>query len=207
MTSRTAVIIPVLNEEQSLPLVLADIPGDLVDQVFVVDNGSTDRSADVARAGGAIVVEEPQRGYGAACLAGIAATGDYDILVFLDGDYSDYPEDLRELHHPVAAYEADMVIGSRMLRRESRRALPPQSRFGNFAARSRIGESRTSSRTVRSRSKQRFPPRAHSDLDTIGVSPSIPFARRRAAYLNVSTIKHIAARLPAPPGMCVSQCD
>lgn len=131
---RTAVIIPVLNEEDSLPLVLDAIPKDLVDEVVVVDNGSTDRSVEIARAHGATVVEEEHRGYGAACLRGIAATEDYEMLVFLDGDYSDYPEDMHELLPPVVADEADLVIGSRMVNRESRRALLPQSRFGNQLA-------------------------------------------------------------------------
>jgi glycosyltransferase involved in cell wall biosynthesis len=131
---RTAVIIPVLNEEDSLPLVLDAIPKDLVDEVVVVDNGSTDRSVEIARAHGATVVEEEHRGYGAACLRGIAATEDYEMLVFLDGDYSDYPEDMHELLRPVVADEADLVIGSRMINRESRRALLPQSRFGNQLA-------------------------------------------------------------------------
>ena len=131
---RTAVVIPVLNEEASLPLVLAAIPDDLVDEVIVVDNGSTDESASVARSAGATVVEEPRRGYGAACLKGIAHTVGHDILVFLDGDYSDYPEDMRRLLPPVVSDEADMVIGSRMIQRDSRRALLPQSRFGNQLA-------------------------------------------------------------------------
>ena len=128
------VVIPVLNEERALPHVLAEIPTDLVDEVVVVDNGSTDRSADVARAGGARVVAESHRGYGAACLRGIAAADDADVLVFLDGDHSDYPEDMRALLAPVFTGEADMVIGSRMLERESRRALLPQARFGNWLA-------------------------------------------------------------------------
>ncbi len=131
---RTAVIIPVLNEEASLPLVLRAIPMDLVHEVIVVDNGSTDRSAEVARAAGATVIEEPHRGYGAACLRGIGATDGHEIIVFLDGDYSDYPEDMREMLLPVVANETDMVIGSRMISRESRRALLPQARFGNHLA-------------------------------------------------------------------------
>lgn len=132
---RVAAVIPVLNEEHSLPLVLADIPAELVQQVFVVDNGCTDRSAELARQHGAIVVEEPHRGYGAACLRGIAAAApEHDILVFLDGDYSDYPEDLRDLLPLVVGDQADMVIGTRMTRKESRRALTPQARFGNWLA-------------------------------------------------------------------------
>lgn len=130
----TAVIIPVLNEEESLPLVLAAVPTDLVDEVVVVDNGSTDRSAELAEAAGATVVYEPHRGYGAACLKGIDATAGHVILVFLDGDYSDYPEDMADLLQPVLDEEADLVIGSRMLSRESRKALLPQARFGNQLA-------------------------------------------------------------------------
>jgi len=131
---RTAVIIPVYNEAESLPRVLAEIPTELVDEVIVVDNGSSDGSAAVARQHGARVVVEPRRGYGSACLAGITATEGFDILVFLDGDYSDYPQDLPALHGPVARSEADLVIGTRMIDASSRRALLPQARFGNRLA-------------------------------------------------------------------------
>ncbi|MCA8955822.1 MAG: glycosyltransferase family 2 protein [Planctomycetes bacterium] len=131
---RVAVVIPVLDEEASLPLVLGEIPADLVDEVVVVDNGSKDRSAELARAAGARVVAEPRRGYGSACLRGIAATDGAEILVFLDGDHSDYPEDLRRLIQPVIEQRADLVIGSRMLDPTSRRALLPQARFGNRLA-------------------------------------------------------------------------
>ncbi|MCA8941128.1 MAG: glycosyltransferase family 2 protein [Planctomycetes bacterium] len=134
MRPSTAVIIPVFNEEQSLPLVLGDIPAEHVDTVFVVDNGSTDRSAEVARAGGAVVVTEPRKGYGSACLAGIAAARGFDVIAFLDGDYSDHPDELPRLLEPVVAGRADFVVGSRMQQRESRRALLPQSRFGNWLA-------------------------------------------------------------------------
>ena len=133
-TPRITVIIPVFNEEESLPHVLGDIPRDLVTDIVVVDNGSTDRSAAVASERGATVVAEARKGYGSACLCGIAATVGHDVLVFLDGDYSDYPEDLRDLVPPVLSGEADMVIGSRMIRAESRRALLPQARFGNWLA-------------------------------------------------------------------------
>ncbi len=131
---RVVAIIPVLDEEEALPHVLREIPRDLVAEVIVVDNGSRDRSAAVAVAGGARVVPEPQRGYGAACLAGIAAAAGADVLVFLDGDHSDYPDDLRRLLPPVLAGEADLVIGSRTLDRDARAALLPQARFGNWLA-------------------------------------------------------------------------
>lgn len=131
---RIATIIPVLNEEESLPLVLADIPPDRVETVFVVDNGCTDRSPEVAREHGAVVIDEPRRGYGSACLAGIAAAEGFDVLVFLDGDYSDHPDEMTMLLEPVLAGEADFVVGSRMLRSESKKALLPQSRFGNWLA-------------------------------------------------------------------------
>lgn len=134
MGPRTSVIIPAFNEEESLPLVLRDIPGDLVDEVVVVDNGSTDRTAEIAAELGARVVPEPRRGYGSACLAGIAACQESEILVFLDGDFSDYPEDLPVLLQPLLEGTADLVVGTRMSSRESRRALLPQARFGNRLA-------------------------------------------------------------------------
>ncbi len=135
MKAKVAVIIPVFNEAASLPLVLGDLPRELVDRVIVVDNASTDGSADVARAHGAEVVYQPRRGYGAACLAGIAALhADDDVVVFLDGDYSDYPADLRDLLPPVRDGEVDLVLGTRMHNPESRRALLPQARFGNQLA-------------------------------------------------------------------------
>jgi len=133
--SGVVVIIPVFNEAQSLPLVLAALPRDLVDRVVVVDNASTDASGDAARAYGADVVHEARRGYGSACLAGIAALrADDEIVVFLDGDFSDDPEDLRRLLPPVLEGTADLVVGTRMVRRRARRALLPQARFGNRLA-------------------------------------------------------------------------
>ena len=129
------VVIPVFNEEASLPLVLAAIPSGRVREVLVVDNGSTDRSAELAREHGARVVPEPRKGYGSACLAGIGALpSECDTVAFLDGDYSDYPEDLIDLLQPIERGEADFVVGSRMLRKQSRRALMPQARFGNRLA-------------------------------------------------------------------------
>jgi glycosyltransferase involved in cell wall biosynthesis len=138
--SDVTVIIPALNERESLPLVLGDLPR--VGRVIVVDNGSTDGSADVARAHGASVVDEPRRGYGSACLAGIAATLEQHhagfprpaVIVFLDADYSDHPDMLPELVKPIFADEADMVLGSRLLGQRDPGAMPPQSVYGNHLA-------------------------------------------------------------------------
>jgi glycosyltransferase involved in cell wall biosynthesis len=131
--TRVSVIIPVLNEEQSIGKVISAIPA-WVDDIIVVDNGSTDRTAEVAHDHGARVVPEPRRGYGSACLAGIAALRDTDVVVFLDGDFSDYPEEMGLLVDPITSGKAEMVIGSRVLGRRERGALTPQARFGNWLA-------------------------------------------------------------------------
>lgn len=134
-TPITAVVIPALNEERSLPLVLAAIPRELDPTVIVVDNGSEDQTAEVAAAAGATVIREPRRGYGSACLAGIAALpADVALVVFLDGDFSDHPEDMANVVAPIIAGEADFVVGSRMLQKDARGALLPQARFGNWLA-------------------------------------------------------------------------
>jgi glycosyltransferase involved in cell wall biosynthesis len=137
---RVAVIIPALDEEASLPLVLRDLgavpqKGFTLAEVVVVDNGSRDRTAQVAREGGATVVDQPRRGYGSACLAGMAhlLTDPPEILVILDADYSDHPEELPRLLAPVLADEADLVMGERVSRAE-RGALLPQQRWGNAVA-------------------------------------------------------------------------
>jgi len=142
MSCRVALLIPALDEERALPLVLADVPAGLVDVVVVVDNGSRDRTAAVARELGAQVVFEPRRGYGRACLTGLAwllaasgsALADSDVIVFLDADHSDYPEDLPALLEPLAAGRADLVIGSRVLGGAGMRAMLPQAWFGNRLA-------------------------------------------------------------------------
>ncbi|NNE42566.1 MAG: glycosyltransferase family 2 protein [Gemmatimonadetes bacterium] len=134
ITPRVSVVIPALNEEESLPLVLREIPADLVTEVVVADNGSTDGTARVAREAGARVVPEPERGYGSACLAGIAATDRPDIVAFLDADYSDHPAELRDVLAPLLEDRADLVIGSRMTGAREPGALLPQALFGNWLA-------------------------------------------------------------------------
>ncbi len=134
MSPKISVIIPAYNEEESLPHVLNDLPQDRLHQVIVVDNSSTDRTAEVARANGATVVYEKRRGYGQACLSGMDALDNPDAVVFLDGDYSDFPEEIDLLLEPILADEADFVVGSRMILEESRKALLPQARYGNQLA-------------------------------------------------------------------------
>lgn len=148
-----AVVIPALDEEQSLPLVLAAIPRDLHDLVVVGDNGSRDRTAEVAALAGAIVATEPRRGYGSACLAALEivegrvapksahARGTdrlplqgCDVVVFLDADFSDDPRDLESLVAPILSGTADFVVGSRTRDAASRAALTRQQRFGNALA-------------------------------------------------------------------------
>ena len=125
-------IIPARNEEGAIGKVVAALPRDLVRRVIVVDNGSTDRTADVARAAGATVVPLTQPGYGRACATGVAAAGDAEIILFLDGDYSDFPEEAPLLLAPILANEADLVIGSRLRGRREPGALPPHQLFGNW---------------------------------------------------------------------------
>ena len=131
------VVIPALNEEASLPLVLAALPRPPVRRIVVADNGSTDATARVAREGGAEVVTAARRGYGSACLAGLAhlrRTGPPDVVVFIDADYSDHPEELPAVVAPILAGTADLVIGSRVLGQRERGALLPQARAGNLVA-------------------------------------------------------------------------
>jgi glycosyltransferase involved in cell wall biosynthesis len=132
---KLAVIIPALNEEQSLGGVLASLPAGLYSQVVVVDNGSTDRTAEIARAAGATVVREPRRGYGSACLRGITALDPAaEVVVFMDADASDVPAEAFALVEPIAAGRADLVIGSRTRGQAEAGSLAPHQRFGNWLA-------------------------------------------------------------------------
>ena len=130
-----SVVIPAFNEETSLPLVLGEVPEELAARVVVVDNCSTDATAEVARRCGATVVREERRGYGRACQAGLSFlhADPPDVVVFLDADHSDYPEDLRDLLRPLAEGKADLVCGSRV-ERAAAGALPPHVRCGNGLA-------------------------------------------------------------------------
>ena len=132
---KISVIIPALNEEESIGQVLNDIPGEIVEEVIVVDNGSNDNTVTVANSLGASVVPEPLKGYGAACLRGISMLKQgTDIVVFLDADYSDYPQDLHTVVKPIINDNAEMVIGSRMSGARKKGALLPQAIFGNKLA-------------------------------------------------------------------------
>lgn len=127
------VVIPARDEEAAIGLVLADIPR-WVDHIVVADNGSRDGTASIARAAGAIVASEPKPGYGGACLAALSVLPASDVIVFIDGDYSDFPEDMADIADPVIRGAADLVIGSRMLRADDRQWLTPQQRYGNTLA-------------------------------------------------------------------------
>lgn len=137
------VIIPAYNEEQSIGKVIDDIPKDLVSEVIVVNNNCNDKTSLVAKEHGATVLNQTKRGYGFACLKGIEYARQKnlqpDIIVFLDGDYSDYPEQLRDVVKPIIDDDMDMVIGSRNLGSAEQGALLPQQVFGNWLATTLIG--------------------------------------------------------------------
>jgi len=133
-TKRIALVIPALNEEEAIRPLLDELPRALIEWIIVVDNGSTDATAAVARAGGALVVSESVRGYGRACLAGFQTACELgaEIVVFMDGDGSDDPADLPLLLEPVLEGRAELTIGSRITPRAERGAVPPQARLGNW---------------------------------------------------------------------------
>jgi len=129
--SRVTVIIPALNESGNIRQLVHDVQATVPAEVIVVDNGSTDSTAQEAHQAGAKVVHEPRRGYGYACAAGVAETDQADIMVFLDGDYSFAPSDLPALLAPINEDRADLVLGSRALGHIVPGAMPPHQRFGN----------------------------------------------------------------------------
>ncbi len=136
---KISVIIPALDEEESLPDVLAELPWSILDRVIVVDNGSRDRTADVAAAGGALVVQEPERGYGSACFAGIQAAPEADILIFLDADGSFDAGEIPLLVEPIERGEAELVLGSRLRGDREPGAMPLHALFGNWLVARVIG--------------------------------------------------------------------
>jgi len=132
---RIVVIIPAYNEELSLPKVIKGIPN-FIDEIVVTNNGSTDNTVAEARKAGATVLTEYEKGYGAACLKAIEYIKDkkYDIVVFIDGDYSDHPEEMNLVVGPILNNDYDLVIGSRMIGKREKGAMLPQAMFGNWLA-------------------------------------------------------------------------
>ncbi|MBT8386612.1 MAG: glycosyltransferase family 2 protein [Ignavibacteria bacterium] len=133
---KTVVIIPAYNEEKSIGSVINNIPKERVSEIIVVNNCSTDRTTEYAEESGATVLHESLMGYGAACLTGIEYLEGkgFELVVFLDGDYSDYPEEIGLLIDPVISGEYDFVLGSRVLGIHEKGALPIQSRIGSVIA-------------------------------------------------------------------------
>jgi len=131
---RVSVIIPTHNEAQAIGRVLGDLPFEIVHEVIVVDSNSTDGTPDLARNMGARVVAEPRRGYGRACLTGLRYAQDPEIVVFLDGDYSDRPGEMPVLLAPLIEGRADIALGSRFSGKSERGALPWHQSLGNRLA-------------------------------------------------------------------------
>ncbi len=130
---RIGVVIPALNEEAAIGRVVDAVPG-WVDEVVVVNNASTDATAAVARAHGARVVDENRRGYGVACRAGVGALGVSEVIVFLDGDFSDRPEQMARLVDPIVEDEADFVLGKRVCEERDGHSMTRFQRMGNRLA-------------------------------------------------------------------------
>lgn len=129
-----AILIPALNEEETIGPLIREIPTGVARWIIVIDNGSTDQTAQVARAAGALVVEQPQRGYGRACWTGFqkAHALGAEIIVYMDGDGSDDPADLTSMLAPLISGNADLVIGSRVTAKAERNAVPAQALLGNW---------------------------------------------------------------------------
>lgn len=136
------VIIPAFNEQNAVGLVIDEIPKEWVNEIIVIDNGSTDDTFLQAQKRGATALREPKRGYGNACLKGLAhiqqSPTQPDIVVFLDGDHSDFPEQLIDLVRPIIEDKKDLVIGSRALGNKEKGSMTPQQIFGNWLATSLI---------------------------------------------------------------------
>ena len=131
---RVSVVIPTHNEAQSIGRVLADLPAAIVTEVLVVDSNSTDGTPEIAAKMGARVLREPRRGYGRACLTGLTGASSPDVVVFLDGDYSDRPAELPLLLAPIIEGRADIILGSRLGKQNAHRAMPWHAAFGNRLA-------------------------------------------------------------------------
>jgi len=131
---RVSIVIPTHNEALAISRVLADLPSEIVTEVLVVDSNSTDGTPEIAAKMGARVIREPRRGYGRACLTGFDAANNPDVVVFLDGDYSDRPAELSRILAPITEGRADIMLGSRLGKQRTRGALPWHAAFGNRLA-------------------------------------------------------------------------
>lgn len=133
-----SVIIPAFNEQNGVGQVIAEIPKEIVSEIIVINNASTDKTERIASAAGATVLNEHTRGYGRACLKGIdyliKSSPHPDIVVFLDADHSDYPEEIEKLINPILTEGVDLVIGSRALGKKEKGAMTLQQIFGNWLA-------------------------------------------------------------------------
>ena len=133
---KIAAVIPAYNEQDSIGKVIYALPDELIQEVVVVNNNSTDDTPAAAKKAGATVLFESYQGYGAACLKGIeyCNSKNYDVILFIDGDYSDYPEEAEKILRPIFEKKYDFVLGSRRMGRREKGALPLQSQIGSIIA-------------------------------------------------------------------------